>query len=171
LARRVASNEREHQQGAKLATFRNNQRSNIVRQMKMDRVKQVQRLHNYAKVGIERWTKKTKENPFSVDLWKEDSEIYETHQKYNALNKQRHERLDAQKTEHRARKLAKACGEVDELAELRKEKKRLVEKEKELKARMDLDKVNRRLAFASKVLGEQSAETRHSAEGSQRLLH
>lgn len=120
----------------------------------MDRIETIKRLQSADRKRIQSWTDKTQGSPLAADLWKEDLELYEAHQKNNALMKHRHEQLDAKIMGNRARKLAKACAEVDELDMLRKERKKLVESEKELKARMDLEKVNKRLAFASKQQDE-----------------
>lgn len=95
----------------------------------------------------QRWVNKTVGHPFAVDQWQEDVQIYGSHLINNAKSCQR-QRLAAQAVlQDQADRRKQRVEDVDALEPLRKERKKLQEDQKELKARLDLDKVERRCAW------------------------
>lgn len=150
LERRVTSNERSFQRGLKERDFRMNQRANIIKQYHQDRTRQKDRLRDTRREREARWGNKLQDSPFAVDLWAEDLDIYERNQHMNKTAKIRRYQDKVKTMAFRANMIAEACGEVDELQDLRAEKKKLIESQKELKARLDLEKVNKRMANAAR---------------------
>lgn len=86
--------------------------------------------------------------PFGVDLWQEDAQIYDNHRTTDARIRRGERRTANTAAQDQAKRRMDKVTEVDVLGNLRKERKRLQEDQRELKARLDLDKVDRRCAAA-----------------------
>jgi len=104
-----------------------------------------------------RWVQKTSNNAFGVDLWEEDQQIYGRCQAFNAKDKERLRQTATAMMNNSQSKIKAKIGEIDVLGGLRREKKKLHMDQKELKARLDLDKVDKRL-FNVKVKEEAKHE-------------
>jgi len=96
----------------------------------------------------QRWTKKTAGSPFGVDLWDEDSKLYNAHTMCNATKTSRQKATANAMMQDQSNRCTTAMNEIDTLGNLRKEKKQLQLDQRELKARLDLDKVEKRCAAA-----------------------
>lgn len=96
----------------------------------------------------QRWTKKTAGSPFGVDLWQEDSKLYSAHTMCNASKTSRQKTTANAMMQDQTNRCQAAMNEIDTLGNLRKEKKQLQLDQRELKARLDLDKVEKRCAAA-----------------------
>lgn len=109
----------------------------VKNRMKIDKAKREQR-----------WTKKTASSPFGVDLWDEDLKLYNAHTMNNANKTSRQRTTAKAMLQDQSNRRETAVNEIDTLGNLRKEKKQLQLDQRELKARLDLDKVEKRCAAA-----------------------
>lgn len=91
-----------------------------------------------------RWTHKMEAHPFHVDLWAEDEQLYAQNRASDSQTRLRERASEKAASKDQADRRRAEVAKVDQLDILRKEKKKLQEDRKELKARLDLDKVNRR---------------------------
>lgn len=92
-----------------------------------------------------RWVQKTANHAFAVDLWEEDQQIYGRCQAHNIKDKERQRQTAKAMMNNSQSKIKAKIDEIDVLGGLRTEKKKLHLDQKELKARLDLDKVEKRL--------------------------
>jgi len=94
----------------------------------------------------QRWTEKlpTANHPFGADEWAEDERIYNELQDSNAISALKARIIEKAETADHQKRREKALAEVDVLNLLRREKKKLQEDQKELKARLGLDQVDKR---------------------------
>jgi len=139
----VARKERD-----KLEDIWKTQRAQYEKARKQEKITACKRMQADKSKREERWLQKTASSPFGVDLWAEDEALYVKHTVNNAKARER-ERLTLTGTlQDRQDRTRAKVGEIDTLGNLRKEKKKLLEDQKELKARLDLDKVDKRCAAA-----------------------
>eukprot|EP00421_Protoceratium_reticulatum_P006223 CAMPEP_0168363432 /NCGR_PEP_ID=MMETSP0228-20121227/3687_1 /TAXON_ID=133427 /ORGANISM="Protoceratium reticulatum, Strain CCCM 535 (=CCMP 1889)" /LENGTH=190 /DNA_ID=CAMNT_0008376157 /DNA_START=9 /DNA_END=581 /DNA_ORIENTATION=- len=146
LMRRLEHNARARETASKLEGTLSVGREQLRQQLKKDRSQFVMDMHTSHQERVERWVHKTKASPLSVDLWAEDQKAFEAAQakdRFERLQRKRQERL--QREAHSAI-CARAMSDVDELEQLRAEKRSLVANEKELKALRDMEKTNARCA-------------------------
>lgn len=144
------------------------QRQQSTQIMKQETLEAAQRKRNDRAQREERWTKKTATSPFGVDQWQEDVQLYDQNQAGNKKSRER-QRLAAREVMQDQTKRRKAkIGEVDVLDNLRRERKKLQEDQKELKARLDLDKVDKRCEAAQgKADAEKEAHLQRLADKGQ----
>merc|ERR1719224_90555 len=94
----------------------------------------------------ERWTRKLQKSPFAVDLVAENQRIDEENRVRDHVE-QRRQRLMARRNREAHNAIFKrATAEMDELDQLRAEKRMLLENERQLKALRDVEKSNARTA-------------------------
>merc|ERR1719272_2212571 len=94
----------------------------------------------------ERWTRKLQRSPFAVDLVAENQRIDEENRVRDHVE-QRRQRLMARRNREAHNAIFKrATAEMDELDQLRQEKRMLLENERQLKALRDVEKSNARTA-------------------------
>jgi len=96
----------------------------------------------------ERWTKKYESHAFHTDLWAEDEAVYTQGKIVAEKTLTRERALETAKLKDAAFRRTEKIGDIDHLEVLRKEKKRLQEDQKQLKALLDVDKVDKRCAAA-----------------------
>jgi len=94
----------------------------------------------------ERWGRKLQRSPFAVDLLAEDQRVHEEHRVRNDAEKRRQELMARRNREAHNAIFKRATAEMDELDELRSEKRMLLENERQLKALRDVEKSNARTA-------------------------
>merc|ERR1711972_701517 len=94
----------------------------------------------------ERWSRKLQRSPFAVDLVAENQRIDEENRVHDHVE-QRRQRLMAQRNREAHNSIFKrATAESDELDQLRREKRLLLENERQLKALRDVERSNARTA-------------------------
>merc|ERR1711972_149750 len=94
----------------------------------------------------DRWTRKMQKSPFAVDLVAENQRIDEENRVRGNVEKRR-QRLTARRNREAHNAIFKrATAEMDELDQLRAEKRMLLENERQLKALRDVEKSNARTA-------------------------
>merc|ERR1719378_1654382 len=94
----------------------------------------------------ERWSRKLQKSPFAVDLVAENQRIDEENRVRDHVE-QRRQRLMARRNREAHNAIFKrATAEMDELDQLRAEKRMLLENERQLKALRDVEKSNARTA-------------------------
>lgn len=147
-AKRIRHVELASQERARLEVKWKKDRENVAKARKQEKVAAWRRMQADKDKREARWTQKTEAHPFHVDLWAEDEDIY-AHHRVNDTRFRTREKAAAKAVlkDSADRRVAKVA-EVDQLDILRKEKKKLQEDQKELKARLDLDKVDNRCAAA-----------------------
>eukprot|EP00441_Pelagodinium_beii_P041474 CAMPEP_0197648128 /NCGR_PEP_ID=MMETSP1338-20131121/27570_1 /TAXON_ID=43686 ORGANISM="Pelagodinium beii, Strain RCC1491" /NCGR_SAMPLE_ID=MMETSP1338 /ASSEMBLY_ACC=CAM_ASM_000754 /LENGTH=192 /DNA_ID=CAMNT_0043222071 /DNA_START=55 /DNA_END=633 /DNA_ORIENTATION=+ len=101
----------------------------------------------------QRWTAKTQESPFHLDLWDEDERKYHANMQMNVVAQRKQKLAEIRQREAYDTIQRKATSERDELSELRTERRILVENMKNLKAIHDVNKSNTR---AAKVIEERN---------------
>lgn len=124
------------------------QRENLEKARKQEKIQAWKRMQVDKEKREARWTQKMEGHSFHTDLWAEDEQLWDLNQVANAKARTRERSLEKEAGKDQAERRRAKVGEVDQLDILRKEKKKLQEDEKELKARLDLDKVDKRCAAA-----------------------
>lgn len=139
----LAQQERENLEGKwkkkreQLEKQRKQEKYQAWKRMQMDKVKRE-----------DRWTQKTEAHPFHNDLWAEDEELYKQNRVSDNQTAARERATLKAGLQDQADRRTEKLGQIDQLDILRKEKKKLQGDQKELKARLDLDKVDKRCANA-----------------------
>jgi len=139
----VASQER-----AKLEQGWKAQREQLEQKRKQEAIDSTRRKYADRAKREARWTQKTAAHPFSEDQWQKDEQIYDLNRVNDAKHRERQRLAGNAVVQDNTRRRNSAVADVDMLVILRKEKKKLQEDQKELKARLDLDKVDKRCASA-----------------------
>merc|ERR1739848_123207 len=94
----------------------------------------------------QRWSRKTQRSPFAVDLVAEDQRIDEENRVRDQIAQRKSKLLANRQREAHNAIFKQAVLESDELEVLRREKRLLLENEKQLKAMKDVEKTNARTA-------------------------
>jgi len=119
-----------------------------------EKARKLEKLQTWKRMQVDkekretRWTQKMEKHAFHVDLWAEDEALYVQNRISDSQTSLRERATDKAVSKDQADRRKAKVGEVDQLDILRKEKKKLQEDQKELKARLDLDKVNQRCEAA-----------------------
>lgn len=124
------------------------QRDNLEKARKQEKVETWKRMQADKAKREARWTQKMEGHAFHTDLWAEDEQLWDLNQVVDAKARTRERSAEKAALKDQADRRKAKVGEVDQLDILRKEKKKLQEDQKELKARLDLDKVDKRCAAA-----------------------
>lgn len=124
------------------------QREQVNERRKQDKLDADKRLQIDKAKRRERWTTLTAENPMQVDQWEEDEQIYVVNQAIGARTTDRERSAAKAGMQDQANRRLAKLADVDVLGNLRSEKKKLQEDQKDIKARLDLDKVDKRCAAA-----------------------
>lgn len=136
------------QERARLEQVWKAQREKLENSRKQEELDSMRRKQTDRAKREERWTRKTAAHPFAKDLWEEDVQIYDLNRVNDAKHRERQRLAGSAVVQDQTRRRQAKVADVDQLDILRKEKKKLQEDQKELKARLDLDKVDRRCAAA-----------------------
>merc|ERR1719284_1490890 len=94
----------------------------------------------------ERWSRKMQRSPFAVDLVAENQRIDEENRVRDHVEQRRQRLLQKQNREAHNSIFKRIAAENDELERLRREKKMLLENERQLKALRDVERSNARTA-------------------------
>lgn len=109
-------------------------------------------------------TPKSKRSPFLVDLVAESERIDEEY-KVKIRSVERKRQVSIQRKEQAKNEIIlRALQEPNELEELRKEKKKILEEEKRLKALIELEKTNGRSRKNDRKAAEIAEKRRHAAK-------
>merc|ERR1719375_3138370 len=122
------------------------QRDAVKQDMRNEHVRHKVSLQDCARDRDERWSRKLQKSPFAVDLVAENQRIDEENRVRDHVE-QRRQRLMARRNREAHNAIFKrATAEMDELDQLRQEKRMLLENERQLKALRDVEKSNARTA-------------------------
>merc|ERR1719194_290738 len=122
------------------------QRDAVKHMMKRERQQHLEKLTASQSDRDERWSRKLQRSPFAVDLVAENQRIDEENRVRDHVE-QRRQRLMARRNREAHNAIFKrATAEMDELDQLRAEKRMLLENERQLKALRDVEKSNARTA-------------------------
>merc|ERR1719229_1356116 len=114
--------------------------------MKRERQRYLEKLTTSARDREERWSRRLQRSPFAVDLVAENQRVDEENRVRDHVE-QRRQRLTARRNREAHNAIFKrATAEMDELDQLRAEKRMLLENERQLKALRDVEKSNARTA-------------------------
>merc|ERR1719207_188468 len=118
----------------------------------------------------QRWIRKTTRSPFAVDLVAEDQRIDEENRVRTEIAQRKQKLLAARHNEAHNAIFKRAVAESDELEILRKEKRVLLQNEKQLKAMRDVERTNARTAQiqAQKERMEDERQERREKEAADR---
>merc|ERR1712232_170139 len=147
--------EKAQEEGQRLVNFRMSQRVQLEKARRKDKMDQLERMQVDKKSREQRWTQKLAGHPFAVDQWSEDVRIYDRNRARDSEEQQRRRKAYQKEIEERGAKIKQNCEEVDDMEEKRKERKRLIDEQKVLKIRLDIERKTRRAV----VQGTTPAET------------
>ena len=118
----------------------------------------------------QRWVRKTSRSPFAVDLVAEDQRIEEENRVREDIASRKAKLLSARHNEAHNAIFKRAVAESDELEILRKEKRVLLQNEKQLKAMRDVERTNARTAQiqAQKERMEEERQDKREKEAAER---
>lgn len=146
LLRRLEMCAKAREESTKIMSIRFAQRDAVKSDLRAERQ------HHLEKMGVsqrdrdERWTRKLQRSPFAVDLVAENQRIDEENRVRDHVDKRRNRLLNRRNREAHNAIFKRATAETDELDQLRKEKRMLLENERQLKALRDVERSNARTA-------------------------
>merc|ERR1719330_2002606 len=114
--------------------------------MRRERQVYVEKMLSTQRDREERWSRKLQRSPFAVDLVAENQRIDEENRVQRTMESRRQRLLAQREREAHNAIFKRATAETDELDQLRREKRLLLENEKQLKALKDVEKSNARTA-------------------------
>jgi len=146
LLRRLEMCAKAREESTKIMSIRFAERDIVKNKMIRDRQDYQEKLISSQQDREERWKWKCKKSPFAVDLVAENQRIDEENRVRDHVE-QRRQRLMARRNREAHNAIFKrATAEMDELDQLRAEKRMLLENERQLKALRDVEKSNARTA-------------------------
>lgn len=132
------------EESTKIMSIRFAQRDAVKHDMKQDRRVYLDRLLASQRERDERWARRLQKSPFAIDLVAEDQRISEENRVRQLVEQRRAKSTATRSREAHHRIFKRATAESDELDQLRREKRQLLENEKQLKALRDVEKSNAR---------------------------
>jgi len=146
LLRRLEMCAKAREESTKIMSIRFAERDAVKHRISRERQEHHEKLVSSKQVRDERWNRKLQRSPFAIDLVAEDQRISEENRVRDHVE-QRRQRLMARRNREAHNAIFKrATAEMDELDQLRAEKRMLLENEKQLKALRDVEKSNARTA-------------------------
>lgn len=146
LLRRLEMCAKAREESTKIMSIRFAQRDAVKADLRRERNFYNEKLTASQRDRDERWSRKLQRSPFAVDLVAENQRIDEENRVRDHVE-QRRQRLMARRNREAHNAIFKrATTDVDELDQLRTEKRLLLENEKQLKALRDVEKSNARTA-------------------------
>lgn len=142
--RRLEMCAKAREESTKIMSIRFAQRDAVKHDMKQDRRVYLDRLLASQRERDERWARRLHKSPFAVDLVAEDQRISEENRVRQLVEHRRAKSTAAKSRDAHHRIFKRATAESDELEQLRREKRQLLENEKQLKALRDVEKSNAR---------------------------
>jgi len=144
LLRRLEMCAKAREESTKIMSIRFAQRDAVKHDMKQDRRVYLDRLLASQRERDERWARRLQKSPFAIDLVAEDQRISEENRVRQLVEQRRAKSTATRSREAHHRIFKRATAESDELDQLRREKRQLLENEKQLKALRDVEKSNAR---------------------------
>lgn len=144
LLRRLEMCAKAREESTKIMSIRFAQRDAVKHDMKQDRRVYLDRLVASQRERDERWARRLQKSPFAIDLVAEDQRISEENRVRHLVEQRRAKSTATRSREAHHRIFKRATVESDELDQLRREKRQLLENEKQLKALRDVEKSNAR---------------------------
>merc|ERR1719191_1307355 len=146
LLRRLEMCAKAREESNKIMSIRFAQRDAVKNDMRRERQIHVEKMTASQRDRDERWSRKLQRSPFAVDLVAENQRIDEENRVRDHME-QRRQKLTARRNREAHNAIFKrATSEIDELDQLRTEKRLLLENERQLKALRDVEKSNARTA-------------------------
>jgi len=146
LLRRLEMCAKAREESTKIMSIRFAERDAVKSDMRRERQMHNDKLIASQRDRDERWTRKLQRSPFAVDLVAENQRVDEENRVRDHVE-QRRQRLMARRNREAHNAIFKrATAEMDELDQLRAEKRMLLENERQLKALRDVEKSNARTA-------------------------
>merc|ERR1712039_620417 len=165
LLRRLEMCAKAREESTKIMSIRYAQCDAVKNEMRRERQVYLEKLSTAQRDRDERWSRKLQRSPFAVDLVAQNQRIDEENRVQRTVE-QRRQRLMAQRNREAHNSIFKrATAESDELDQLRREKRLLLENERQLKALRDVEKSNARTA---QILAER--RRRHIEKEQQMML-
>lgn len=146
LLRRLEMCAKAREESTKIMSIRFAERDAVKSNLRKERQQYQEKLQSVQHEREERWQRKLQKSPFAVDLVAENQRIDEENRVRDHVE-QRRQRLMARRNREAHNAIFKrATAEMDELDQLRAEKRMLLENERQLKALRDVEKSNARTA-------------------------
>lgn len=146
LLRRLEMCAKAREESTKIMSIRFAERDAVKTKMSRERQELKEQIVTSNHEREERWSRKLQKSPFAVDLVAENQRIDEENRVRDHVE-QRRQRLMARRNREAHNAIFKrATAEMDELDQLRAEKRMLLENERQLKALRDVEKSNARTA-------------------------
>jgi len=164
LLRRLEMCAKAREESSKIMSIRFAQRDAVKQEMKEDRQNFADKMLFTKCERDKRWERKLQKSPFGVDLVAENQRIDEESRVRNIVEKRRIRSAAAASREAHNKIFLRATAEADELEQLRKEKRMLLENERQLKALRDVEKSNARTV---QILKARQDKNRHMEAGRQ----
>jgi len=144
LLRRLEMCAKAREESSKIMSIRFAQRDAVKQELKEDRQHHTDKMLFSQRERDQRWGRKLQKSPFAIDLVAENQRIDEENRVRHIVEKRRTNSAKVVSREAHNKIFLRATAEADELEQLRKEKRMLLENERQLKALRDVEKSNAR---------------------------
>lgn len=146
LLRRLEMCAKAREESTRVMSIRFARRDQAAKEYKRDRVRHTERMVEAQQDREERWSRRLQRSPFAVDLVAENQRIDEENRVRDHMEQRKSRIIAKRNREAHNAIFRRATEEVDELDQLRKEKRALLENERRLKALKDVERSNARTA-------------------------
>jgi len=146
LLRRLEMCAKAREESSKIMSMRFAERDAVKSNSRRDRQVYQEKLQSSQHERDERWVRKLQRSPFAVDLVAENQRIDEENRVRDHVEQRRQRLMSRRNREAHNAIFKRATAEMDELDQLRAEKRMLLENERQLKALRDVEKSNARTA-------------------------
>eukprot|EP00931_Biecheleriopsis_adriatica_P101747 TRINITY_DN76827_c0_g1_i1.p1 TRINITY_DN76827_c0_g1~~TRINITY_DN76827_c0_g1_i1.p1 ORF type:complete len:261 (-),score=61.96 TRINITY_DN76827_c0_g1_i1:83-865(-) len=144
LLRRIEMCAKAREESTKIMSIRFAERDALKHDIKQVKRKHLDKLAASQRDRDQRWTRKLQNTPFAVDLVAESQRIDEENRVRKLVEQRRARSAAARSRQAHDQIFQRATAEADELEHLRREKRLLLENERQLKALRDVEKSNAR---------------------------
>jgi len=158
LLRRLEMCAKAREESSKIMSIRFAQRDAVKQEIKEDRQHYTDKMVFSQRERDQRWGRKLQKSPFGIDLVAENQRIDEENRVRHIVEKRRIKSAKSASREAHNKIFLRATAEADELEQLRKEKRMLLENERQLKALRDVEKSNARTVQILKARQDQQSE-------------
>jgi len=146
LLRRLEMCAKAREESTKIMSIRFAERDAVKNEMRDEKQHLKEQLQMSQRDRDDRWVRKMQKSPFAVDLVAENQRIDEENRVRDHVEKRRQGVMTRRNREAHNAIFKRATAEMDELDQLRAEKRMLLENERQLKALRDVEKSNARTA-------------------------
>eukprot|EP00440_Ansanella_granifera_P073853 gb/GFBE01080135.1/.p1 GENE.gb/GFBE01080135.1/~~gb/GFBE01080135.1/.p1 ORF type:complete len:290 (+),score=61.45 gb/GFBE01080135.1/:1-870(+) len=164
LLRRLEMCAKAREESTKIMSIRFAQRDAVKHDIKADRRQHFDRMLASQRDRDQRWGRKLQKSPFAVDLVAENQRIDEENRVRQIVEQRRAKSAAARSREAHNKIFKRATAEADELEHLRREKKLLLENERQLKALRDVEKSNARTVQILQARKQRQAQREEEME-------